>query len=39
MNTQTLLNLETLQIFKASIPIQIMQYYGKMLFKCLCIIG
>lgn len=39
MNTQTLLNSETLQIFKASIPSQITQYYGKMLFKYLCIIG
>lgn len=39
MNTQTLLNSETLQIFKASIPKQINQYYGKTLFKDLCIIG
>ena len=39
MNTQILLNSETLQIFKASIPSQITQYYGKMLFKYLCIIG
>lgn len=39
MNTQTLLNPDTIQIFKASIPSQITQYYGKTLVKYLCIIG